>query len=93
MQRTMLIAGGMAATLWACGDAQTGADYPGEPLMSLRGVVVSSEQTLASDVVPAVIFRELCASTAGQEHRLGDRLLHERRGRGQLSEFVHAAPL
>jgi hypothetical protein len=56
MRKSILAAAGSVLALVACGDGQTGSDYKGEPLMSLRGVVTSSTAALAEDLVPALVF-------------------------------------
>ena len=54
MTRTTLGAACAVLALAACGDGQTESDYRGEPLMSLRGVVTSSESALSASLVPAL---------------------------------------
>ncbi|HEX6241229.1 MAG TPA: hypothetical protein VFZ61_10065 [Polyangiales bacterium] len=56
MTRTLCAALLAAAPLLAC-DGQVDTHYRGEPMMTLAGKVVSSEMPLASDVVPAFVFR------------------------------------
>lgn len=44
--------------LVACGDAQAGRDYQGEPLLQIRGSITRVDgETLASDLVPAIVWR------------------------------------
>lgn len=44
------------AALSGCGAGQAPSDYRGEPLMSLKGSVTSSESVLGEDLVPALVF-------------------------------------
>lgn len=41
-------------TLTSCGDGQAGANYRGEPLLSMEGVVASSSAALIENLVPAL---------------------------------------
>ena len=45
-----------ATGLFACGDAQVGSDYVGEPLMTLRGIVQSTEVLGTGRYVPGIRF-------------------------------------
>jgi hypothetical protein len=45
-------------TLASCGDGQAGADYRGEPLMTMSGVVTSSDMPLHEGLVPALVMSE-----------------------------------
>lgn len=54
----------VAATgLFACGDAQVGSDYVGEPLMTLRGVVQSTGVLGTGTYVPGLRFESMFDST------------------------------
>jgi hypothetical protein len=56
MKRMMVASAGAVLGLLGCGDGQAGPDYQGDPLMSLKGVVTSSEAALSADQVPALMF-------------------------------------
>jgi len=53
--KRMMVAGAVLGLL-GCGDGQAGPDYQGDPLMSLKGVVTSSDAALSAEQVPALAF-------------------------------------
>jgi hypothetical protein len=56
MKRMIVASAGAVLGLLGCGDGQAGPDYQGDPLMSLKGVVTSSEAALTAEQVPALMF-------------------------------------
>jgi hypothetical protein len=56
VNRASLLATCAALTVSACGDGQAGADYRGEPLMTLNGVVTSSSVALTGAIVPGLVL-------------------------------------
>ena len=56
MKRLIVAGAGAALGLLGCGDGQAEPDYQGDPLMSLKGVVTSSEAALSAEQVPALMF-------------------------------------
>jgi hypothetical protein len=56
MKRMMVASAGAVLGLLGCGDGQAGPDYQGDPLMSLKGVVTSSDAALSAEHVPALMF-------------------------------------
>ena len=62
--------GGLAA----CGDGQAPSSYRGEPLMSLNGIMTSSESALGQDLVPAFVLEEPRLNAVRVSLGLGTRL-------------------
>ncbi len=56
MKRTIVASAGAVLGLLGCGAGQAAPDYHGEPLMSLNGVVTSSDAALSVEQVPALMF-------------------------------------